>query len=85
MRKLLEIYPRREVSFEMDDQVFKVFDDLIKKTVAIKAPMSFQGIYDNLPEHFQKKITVIEKERAFNDIREFQLISLHREEVKIIN
>jgi hypothetical protein len=80
--KLLEIYPFKEVSYEMSDDIFKVFHDLVKKTVAIKAPMTFSGIYENLPPELQQKITIVETERVVNDIRDFELISIQREGVE---
>lgn len=82
MRTLLEIRPTKEISYEMPDEVFTIFHDLIKKTMAIHAPMSFKIVYNGLPKELQQKITVVETERLTNDVRNFELISIVREEVE---
>lgn len=82
MKHLLEILPDKEISFQMPDEVFTVFYDLIKKTMAIHAPMSFYQIYKNLPVELQGKITVKEVERNENDVRGFELINLYRDELR---
>lgn len=81
MKRLLEILPKKEVLYEMPDEVFTIFYDLVKKTIAIKANMYFHGIYENLPDELRVKITVTETPRPQNDITTIELISIHREEV----
>lgn len=81
MKKLLEILPDREVSYEMQKDVFTIFYDLVRKTIANNVPMTFRNIYNTLPQDLQARITVTETLRTVNDIREFELISIQREEI----